>query len=427
VKSLFIAFGVVLAGTVSVFLLLSQDVSFDDSDLLLEKIRVPETENAFSVFERATNEMESIESFDLSAEEHEKMVEILEGGEWDAELVESAVSKNSGALLYIDEFLQFSVLQFPELEDPENYTANLLLRSMGEWRVLARLKALQSLALLKRGREKEAFDQAMNIVRFGQTWEDAPRPFLIQYLVGSYIKGIGLETMRMMLPDSSLTSQDLLSLARELENYGANKESLKTTMKGEYMTIMNALSSDFLFGNLDLSSNTLFEDLLAKSPYHFKLNETKLLFAEGFRVYISNLDQEYYSQIEKSESPFLYFYPESAWQMFVAPNSIGKLVFYMIMVNTDLARLAAFEDVAVQGTRTMFALRAYYQDNGSLPETLDALAPNYLNSPPRDPFDGNVLRFSPQEGLVYSIGQDLQETAEDKSLEDGTAFQFEIR
>jgi hypothetical protein len=54
------------------------------------------------------------------------------------------------------------------------------------------------------------------------------------------------------------------------------------------------------------------------------------------------------------------------------------------------------------------ALERYRRDHGRWPETLDALVPKYLKMVPRDPQDGQPLRYKrrPNGVLVYWIGPD---------------------
>jgi hypothetical protein len=73
------------------------------------------------------------------------------------------------------------------------------------------------------------------------------------------------------------------------------------------------------------------------------------------------------------------------------------------------------EEVAVRAdahrqlARLAVAATAYRAKNGTYPERLEALVPEYLPQIPRDPCDGQPLRARREgEGLVlYSVGLDL--------------------
>ncbi|MDX9911263.1 MAG: hypothetical protein RBS39_05485 [Phycisphaerales bacterium] len=57
------------------------------------------------------------------------------------------------------------------------------------------------------------------------------------------------------------------------------------------------------------------------------------------------------------------------------------------------------------------ALELYRREHGAYPASLDALAPRFLPSVPRDPFDGQPLRYELRDGVacVWSIGADRKD------------------
>ncbi|HOX28918.1 MAG TPA: hypothetical protein PLQ76_07185 [bacterium] len=68
-----------------------------------------------------------------------------------------------------------------------------------------------------------------------------------------------------------------------------------------------------------------------------------------------------------------------------------------------------YVDFVVEGLRVKAAALAYMADNGSSPKSLNDLVPEYLNSVPRDPFDGAALRYDSRKGIVYSVGTNLRD------------------
>ena len=58
--------------------------------------------------------------------------------------------------------------------------------------------------------------------------------------------------------------------------------------------------------------------------------------------------------------------------------------------------------------RTGLAIQRYRFAAGALPGTLAELVPAYLDAVPKDPFDGNELRYNKRGAgfVVYSIGED---------------------
>ena len=74
-------------------------------------------------------------------------------------------------------------------------------------------------------------------------------------------------------------------------------------------------------------------------------------------------------------------------------------------------------------THCLLALRLYELDTEQLPETLDALVPEYLQSVPVDPFDGKPIGYNRAEKILYSVGIDA---VDDGGCEDAHDFPEEI-
>ena len=54
----------------------------------------------------------------------------------------------------------------------------------------------------------------------------------------------------------------------------------------------------------------------------------------------------------------------------------------------------------------MLALKAYEIDYNTLPSSLDELVPQYISEVPRDPFDGQPIRYSAEKKIIWSVGED---------------------
>jgi len=60
-------------------------------------------------------------------------------------------------------------------------------------------------------------------------------------------------------------------------------------------------------------------------------------------------------------------------------------------------------------TRLVVALNRYEMRNGKLPEALEQLVPEYIDSVPRDPYDGKPFRYDRNKEIVYSVGKNLKD------------------
>ena len=53
------------------------------------------------------------------------------------------------------------------------------------------------------------------------------------------------------------------------------------------------------------------------------------------------------------------------------------------------------------------ACRSYKAKYGRYPETLSALVPEFLAEVPRDPYDGEELRYNAKDGFIWTRGEAL--------------------
>ena len=88
--------------------------------------------------------------------------------------------------------------------------------------------------------------------------------------------------------------------------------------------------------------------------------------------------------------------------------------FLLVHVTPAIARvdLINLRGIAgLQTARTALAIQRYRLAAGKLPDTLADLVPAYLDTVPKDPFDGHDLRYKKLEPgfVVYSINEDLSD------------------
>lgn len=69
---------------------------------------------------------------------------------------------------------------------------------------------------------------------------------------------------------------------------------------------------------------------------------------------------------------------------------------------------AAVTHAVLRAARTALAVERYRLKNGELPEDLETLAPEFLDSVPLDPFDGQPLKYRRLDPgfVIYSVGRD---------------------
>lgn len=94
--------------------------------------------------------------------------------------------------------------------------------------------------------------------------------------------------------------------------------------------------------------------------------------------------------------------------------SLSHIHVFLHMLMPSLSRTATIELRSIAGLRAAragLAVERYRLAAGKLPDSLRELVPAYLESIPKDPFDGNDMRYRRLETgfVVYSICEDLSD------------------
>jgi len=386
----------------------------NDGDLWLSKIEIPKEENAFYSLSQAGEKIylsKEKEKFDL-------FTKMVEGEKWDSEFAEELIKNNGEAFGYFEKALELPYFQIPEWQDPKTIGFETIIPSMSGLRDIAKLNSIKANYLLTQGKEKEALDLIVKTIKMGQIIEDSPRPALISYLVGMAIKESGLQKLRIMIPNLTLSSEMLKDYVAELDQFKANEEGLIKAMKMEYISLTNTKSKiDAAFVG-ELSGEELeklgmeeisFEIRAAtKLNYLYKPNQTQRIFAEYYRNFVNNANKDC-NEMKLLEIKSLA--PYSKIKMLFTENVVGKILHDIVAVSfSGLFDKKCLEDFSVIGAQSLIAIKAYQIESGKIPAYLSELVPKYFSEVPRDPFDGQSVKYSPEKKIIYSVGKDLKDS-----------------
>ncbi len=372
-------------------------------DLQVIRYNIPAESNAYTYFLRATN---LTSWYPSESEGWKKVYDIMEDRtNWDEQIVAALLRSNELALTEIDRGLACERCQFPQVPSSDAWPFVPFVA----WRNLSYVMCLQVRWLHESGRVDEALDRAFAFLRFGQMIENGPG-YLIHCSVGSAFKGMVLREIERIVTSCSLPSGHLLAHAFALSSYENHAESFRNALRGEHSTAC-CLIDDMASGaykrrhGVDPWGGRNMA-ILVRIAYFFQPEHTKQLLAEDSRVWIRNADRSF-AEISHN---FPSNNDRSPAQDLLKPNVVGRLLFLNSTLSyLNLARARCRSDTVLRGCQALLALKAYKQDRGSLPETLDELVPDYLKQLPLDPFDGRPMRYSAEKKIVYSIGENLKD------------------
>jgi len=391
-------FGILIVVFIVTFLSLNifwgrDEPPFDDSSLWLSKVEINESDNAFYYFSDIREKI----YIPYNKEENQLFRDMSEGKAWDNEFAKELIDKNNEAFEYLDKGLNCSVYQNPNFTDPSKVYIGTVLISLSHLKSMAKLSSIKSFYLLKQNKPKESLDQSIKILELSHMLKNAPLPNTIDNLVGLAIDEIGFKNLRLIISDDNLSSLISKEYIIKLNEFRESNNWIKDCFKLEYSNQQNTLEQE-IFSRNDLP--------YLIDSYFYKPNKTKRIFAEHYQRMIGNAEKDYYNDIEIFEYQRLC--PDSWIKIIFTENLVGKIFYDMTVVSQEgLIVKRCLDDFSLNGTQVLMALRSYQIDNGKLPNSLDELVPEYISEVPKDPFDGEPIRFSSEKKIIYSVGEDF--------------------
>ena len=368
---------------------------FDDSDLAVEYLDVPDDENALTYFNEAARLL------DANGKEYDDFLDQLYPTMkvYDPEFSEGFLQKNHKAFKTFKKGLECKHCQAPRIVSP---FPSLDLKRLR--RQMARALSVRAMHFQEQGNEEEAVEAAMDIVEFGYMLENSRGSF-IDHTAAAATKSIGLSRLRKTIAVADIGPDLLKRCIQEMEHYKSNEEGLVNAMKAEYAQI--CVEIDLL---LTASPANPFASM--KYRYGFKPNATKRLYAEMFRFYIEKISEPWPETAKIDADPHMdmtAYYRRTQYPLRL--NEIGIALSELTEPILKYTIRDKFErKVDVSATQILFALKCYKLEYGDLPETLDKLVPEYINEIPIDDFDGKHLRYSKEKKIIYSVGPDMEDS-----------------
>jgi hypothetical protein len=373
----------------------------DTNDLAVARLNIPPEQNGITYLAEAGRLVRGF------PDEKEKVTYPI--FDWPAIALEKPLAENSEALVLIEKAEACPYFQVR--------TAPLVLHcgvdddSVAISR-LAPLMQARAVARFRAGQEKEAFDDLVRMMRLGGRLESAPL-----YLGGLVQRLMALESIRKLLPQSHLESEQLRQLAANIHSAGPKPEALADVIRKAYLSqasLLDAIASGQIqHGSLG-PNNWLGMD--PTGNYLFQANATKKKYAEAARAFISSLKppapegSQRRRAVEEQFRSEKKVYQSVLFEYFPLPNATGQsLCILMVPYWAAMTRQYEMALADVEMTQTLVALRAFQIDHGDLPAALTDLVPAYLDTLPVDPFDGKPLRYSREKRIVYTVGKDLED------------------
>ncbi len=411
---------------ISANLLFHDEQPPNDSSLLLPNVTVADEDNAYTDIQKLDTDEQAVDLNNDQPSNDKSIDTMLNGGTWDDAHVTTLLTKYATVISDFHAAAKKLQYQDPYAAHPSTLTMYSPLPDVGTPRSVGRLVALESIRKAKNGDIAGGLSEATEVVKLGDMIESG-QGTLIQWLVGSATKLIGLTALRQIGLQTTLTADQAKTTNQAIETYRDSQVGLVKAMKSEYAysILFYQQQRDFgqaydsYFLSTDSNGQQLYRsttgkilsalDAMGLFRFYYWPNQNLRFMVEAREQLVDvaktncatgNLGEIYPPQRSQ----------RSGFGRLLEPNAIGKLL-------ADIGRISyggivpkrCNESLAVSATQATFAISAYQHDNGKPPVMLNELVPKYLANVPLDPYSGKVLNYDAAKKIVYSVGQDRKD------------------
>ena len=392
----------------------------NDADLRLPPASLPPDQNAFTYFRQAGEKLQEPDDWD-------PVVNCIYGDAkvqgnprtFDPISFPTLLRSNEGAFRYVTLGLACAGLEY-ERPAADEYDA---FPYLSRWSGICRLMCLRAVADARARRPREAFAGILAVVKFGRMLEGARGPTdglfmsgmpegLLHYLHGLACEHLAYGAAQGIVSMYPADEAALREFMHGLELMGDNRQELIQALKMEYDVDARGIKDVVAGrGRNSIWGMPAWQRFLM--PKLFVLpNQTRRMLADSYRGIIRNV----------ARKPADY---EVTW---LEQRVMGEGQKFQNWAGTQIAAMhmrtaskTLMESLASRSrnelTRVLIAVRCYSLKHGSLPASLGALVPDYIDKIPEDPFDGKPLRYDASKKIIYSVGEDLQDNGGSKHAE----------
>jgi hypothetical protein len=270
-----------------------------------------------------------------------------------------------------------------------------VLPNMGEMRNAVRLLGLE--AILHADDGNGAVATLSVISEFGIARSLVREPVMVSQLVRGGCQSTAILTLEQVLNRVELTEEQLSELAKCVRQ-SESLSDISRAFVGERCMGIDFFNNPGIINPSNVRINPFFSFYKAVG------------MAEADAVIYLDLMDGY---MKCTRLP-LHERQKAADAVVAKSNSVSKAHLLLHTIMPSLSGVITQDLRTIAHLRTAdaaLAVQRYHLKAGKLPDKLADLVPTYLESVPKDPFDGNDLRYKEFEGgfEVYSIGPDLSD------------------
>ncbi len=320
-------------------------------------------------------------------------------GDWNDELARQVIEKNQKALDELDECLKRPAFVPPRGARPVNH---ILLK-------LCDIVTIRAKIRMRAGDLAGAIGDGLRLIELGRRMMRSASTTL-EVAVETYFQGFGITIIQSVLRGERPGATELHDLGGALQSCMGDETLWAGWLKRSYARLSDDLDSGPVdkeselppFEPPDLSDST-FRGRLERA---LRLpNATNAALAHEIR---SLIDCAMRNTTSKGLPELVDPWKQPLYRWIRQRNRAGRLLDYT-MAKWLRKAFTVCEETRLKLTllRLAVAIRVFELERGTLPAKLPDLVPGFIAEIPRDPHDGQQLRYNPGSRVVYSIGRDV--------------------
>ncbi len=319
-----------------------------------------------------------------------------------------ALSKYDSAIEELRTVSKLPYSRFPVFSDAD-HPFDTLLPHLSVFKRCAQILKLRAIAELQNGQSDKALEDVKLAVEL--TEKIRSEPFLISHLVRIAMLQLTLQVIYEGLANHQWSDAQLAELDSELAKLDFLAD-YETSMRGEQAASISAL--EFLRHTRDLFS---FSEAGGKPTPEWKRILSHLTMPSGFfyqnELTIARMHEQYTLPMVAADkqvvSPTLVHNLQSESNQELSHHAWPYKIFAkMLLPAFDAAvKKFAYAQSSTDLTRVAIALERYRLAHGEFPESLDALAPQFMGKIPHDIISGEPLKYRRTDDgqfVLYSVG-----------------------
>ena len=398
-----------------------------DQSLLLPDVNIPDEQNGFAVLRYLDQDYDK--DILISGKDYQQLRKMtLEWEGWDPEFAKRILEKNSALL---DQIPTLVTRPYFKITAADN-----MYQSLPQIRLyqVAWLNLLKSRAALEKDGIDDAISTAHLTLLFCEKISLDVNGNMSSYLIGKACVGNVLNVYHIMASNHVLSSEQFRRIQSSIDSIAPyDRDGLSDVIRGDFTNTLRMATTwkthsllarwkeytDYLRqmagknvaqGTMPSTVDKVYAYLTILFPdYYFHVNHMFNNIDETAKDVIIIGGNYCDSRIKKQPSGQTRVSMISGRTLkdLFMPDSLGALwgtLFYKVNDYNDFAIRRCESYNYFSAIKTNIAATQYQRDHGRLPDSLQALVPEYLLALPLDYFSGKSLLYSRTNGWLYSEG-----------------------